>query len=91
MEFIKGGGTLPVPFNIIPTPKSVYYLSLKLFNLIFCCRDMKSKSSKLNNKQNNLEELPTICGRNGKNFTNNINNNHQVTIIDYFSEILLLY
>ena len=49
------------------------------------------KKRKLNNKQNNLEELPTICGRNGKNFTNNINNNHQVTIIDYFSEILLLY
>jgi hypothetical protein len=76
MEFIKGGGTLPVPFNIIPTPKSIYYLFLKLFNIIFCCRNMKSKSSKLNNRPNNLEELPTISGRNTRNTTNNKNNNN---------------
>ena len=59
MEFIKGGGTLPVPFNII-----------------FCCRNMKSKSSKLNNRPNNLEELPTISGRNARNTTNNKNSNY---------------
>ncbi|CAF1249920.1 unnamed protein product, partial [Didymodactylos carnosus] len=30
MEYIKEGATLPVPFNIIPTPKSLYYLYQKI-------------------------------------------------------------
>ena len=25
MSYFEDGGTLPVPFNMIPTPKSVYY------------------------------------------------------------------
>lgn len=26
MSYFEEGGTLPAPFNIIPSPKSVYYL-----------------------------------------------------------------
>ncbi|ESO82714.1 hypothetical protein LOTGIDRAFT_108754, partial [Lottia gigantea] len=36
MEYIKGECTLPVPFNIFPTPKSLYYLLRFFINL--CCR-----------------------------------------------------
>lgn len=32
MQYIKGGGTVPVPFNIIPTPKSVINLFRKIAN-----------------------------------------------------------
>ncbi len=34
MEYIKEGATLPVPFNIIPTPYSIYNLGKKFFNFI---------------------------------------------------------
>lgn len=30
MEYIKDGGTLPVPINIIPTPKSFVYMFKKI-------------------------------------------------------------
>lgn len=30
MEYIKDGGTLPVPFNVIPSPKSIYYFFKKI-------------------------------------------------------------
>ncbi|XP_050397743.2 short transient receptor potential channel 7 isoform X2 [Patella vulgata] len=33
MEYIKGECTLPVPFNIFPTPKSIYYLFRFFFNM----------------------------------------------------------
>jgi hypothetical protein len=36
MEFIKEGSVLPIPFNIIPTPASMYDLIKKVF---FCCKN----------------------------------------------------
>lgn len=35
MEYIKEGSTLPVPFNLIPTPKGVYLVSKKVFYYIW--------------------------------------------------------
>ncbi|CAF0823158.1 unnamed protein product [Rotaria sordida] len=32
MEYIQEGGTLPVPFNVIPTPKTFYYLYKRIFH-----------------------------------------------------------
>jgi hypothetical protein len=48
MEFIQGGATLPVPFNIIPTPKSAFYLSKKSINALlgFFSRTPKQSESK---------------------------------------------
>ena len=33
MEFIKEGSVLPIPFNIIPTPASIFSIMKKVF---FC-------------------------------------------------------
>lgn len=64
MEFIKGGATLPVPFNVIPTPKSFYYLVLKIFKFMrSCCKKSEKKEEHL--------DLPPVNGRaaNGTNGT----------------------
>ena len=42
MQYIKEGATLPVPFNIIPTPKTIIYLVNKVVNL---CKKNESKHS----------------------------------------------
>ena len=76
MEFIKGGATLPVPLNTIPTPKSVYYIFKKLLKLVCCFRDMKSKSNDLT-RRSNTNELPTISGNNAFK-ANNLNHKYNV-------------
>lgn len=37
ISYFKEGGTVPPPFNIIPTPKSVYYLLKWLYVKLFGC------------------------------------------------------
>jgi len=39
MNYIDQGGTLPVPFNVVPTPKSCRYAWLWLCSLCQCDRD----------------------------------------------------
>jgi len=39
MNYINQGGTLPVPFNMVPTPKSCSYLWRWLRSLFPCDRD----------------------------------------------------
>ena len=36
MEYISGESTLPVPFNIVPSPKCAWYVLTRLCSL--CCR-----------------------------------------------------
>lgn len=47
MEYIKDGGTLPPPINIIPTPKSVIYMFKKLVNF-FSRKKENSKNESCN-------------------------------------------
>ena len=65
MQYIKEGGSLPVPFNIIPTPKTIFNLIKKL---------KKSKETRpkarieLNDlpSKNGLQSKKNINGPNGQ-------------------------
>ncbi|XP_060593338.1 short transient receptor potential channel 7-like isoform X2 [Ruditapes philippinarum] len=37
MEYIKDESTLPIPFNIIPSPKTVFYILKTVFGCFCCC------------------------------------------------------
>ncbi|XP_041586443.1 putative short transient receptor potential channel 2-like protein isoform X1 [Vulpes lagopus] len=37
LSYFREGLTLPVPFNILPSPKALFYLLRKIFRLICCC------------------------------------------------------
>uniref|UniRef100_G3TLJ8 Transient receptor ion channel domain-containing protein n=1 Tax=Loxodonta africana TaxID=9785 RepID=G3TLJ8_LOXAF len=37
LSYFREGLTLPVPFNILPSPKSVFYLLRRIFQFICCC------------------------------------------------------
>ncbi|RNA03569.1 Short transient receptor potential channel 6 [Brachionus plicatilis] len=47
MEYIKDGGTLPVPINIIPTPKSIFYMFKKL--TVICLRKKENTKHERSN------------------------------------------
>ena len=69
MEYIQEGATLPVPFNIIPTPKSFYYLIKNLIDLVMCRR---KKAEETTEKPKDLnDDLPPIKPR-GKAANNNL-------------------
>ena len=56
MESISEGATLPVPFNIIPTPKTIYYLIKKINRLILNKKGTENENvdEDLANKVRNL-------------------------------------
>ncbi|XP_072900020.1 short transient receptor potential channel 4-like [Hemitrygon akajei] len=66
MSYFEEGGTLPTPFNIIPSPKSVWYLLTWIRNhlcvKVFC----KQKRRK-----------PESLGSLGRRAANNLRRNHQ--------------
>ncbi|XP_071074336.1 protein XNDC1N isoform X1 [Dasypus novemcinctus] len=37
LSYFREGLTLPVPFNILPSPKAVFYLLRRIFQFICCC------------------------------------------------------
>ncbi|XP_045191556.2 short transient receptor potential channel 7-like isoform X1 [Mercenaria mercenaria] len=37
MEYIKDESTLPIPFNIIPSPKTIFYIFKTVFGCFCCC------------------------------------------------------
>jgi hypothetical protein len=37
ISYFEDGGTLPPPFNIIPSPKSIYYGCLYIYRRVFGC------------------------------------------------------
>ncbi|KAL4235161.1 anthranilate synthase component II [Mactra antiquata] len=39
MEYIKDESTLPIPFNIIPSPKSGWYILKYVFGCLPCCKE----------------------------------------------------
>ncbi|XP_053161976.1 short transient receptor potential channel 2-like [Hemicordylus capensis] len=51
LSYFREGLTLPVPFNIIPTPKSIFYFIRGIFRFL-CCYKPK--------RQQNYPPLPTI-------------------------------
>lgn len=53
MNFIDEGNTLPVPFNMIPTPKSFRYLYNALKDLL-CCTDKEGLLELENAKRQNF-------------------------------------
>ncbi|XP_076470578.1 short transient receptor potential channel 7-like isoform X3 [Babylonia areolata] len=38
MEYVSGESTLPVPFNIVPSPKCLFYFLSRLLRFLCCCR-----------------------------------------------------
>lgn len=75
MEYIREGATLPVPFNIIPTPKSFYYLFLKLVNLFK--KKSKKEMSSSSSEPAAVADGGMARGNNGlaKNVTERAKNN----------------
>ncbi|XP_030602883.1 short transient receptor potential channel 2-like [Archocentrus centrarchus] len=37
LSYFREGLTMPVPFNIIPSPKAIFYILRGIFRRIFCC------------------------------------------------------
>ncbi len=60
------GGTLPVPFNVIPSPKSIYYL----FQRICLCKNKSSSNSLENNSANGNNSLPVMIQHPNSNSNN---------------------
>jgi hypothetical protein len=54
LEYIRDGGTLCVPFNMVPTWKSVFYLLFSGFRAICpcCCKPKVSKKAKTSRETN---------------------------------------
>nr|XP_056714786.1 protein XNDC1N [Euleptes europaea] len=52
LSYFREGLTLPVPFNVIPTPKSIFYVIRGIFGFLCCCKPKR---------QQNYPPLPTIC------------------------------
>jgi hypothetical protein len=71
------GGTLPVPFNIIPTPKSAYYL----FQRIFRCKKKSSSNSLEHNSSLENNTLPVMIRRPSLRTTPNANKNGGISAI----------
>jgi hypothetical protein len=57
MEYIKEGYTLPVPFNLIPTPLAISYTFKNLWKRI---EEKKSKLIKTNSISTNQIDEPSI-------------------------------
>ncbi|CAF0736641.1 unnamed protein product [Rotaria sordida] len=55
-------GTLPVPFNIIPTPKSVYYLFHRIFSCIKILKGSNEENLVSNNTNNSLSPTNNSSG-----------------------------
>jgi transient receptor potential cation channel subfamily C protein 6 len=58
MEFIKDGSTLPIPFNIIPTPDSIYNTVKSAMKLVR--RDI-SNTNNSNSEQKSAELNYQVC------------------------------
>jgi transient receptor potential cation channel subfamily C member 4 len=46
ISYFEEGSTLPAPFNLVPSPKSIYYLFRWLSSKVFCVRRMKRKEQR---------------------------------------------
>ena len=55
MSYFSDGATVPPPFNIIPTPKSILYL-LKWLSKILCAQTKKAKTEALKTIRVNMIE-----------------------------------
>ncbi|XP_053896167.1 short transient receptor potential channel 5 [Malaclemys terrapin pileata] len=71
MSYFDEGGTLPPPFNIIPSPKSIWYLCKWIHNQL--CPDMDSED-----EQKRHENLKTFTERHADNL---IQNQHYQEVI----------
>ncbi|KAK5918409.1 hypothetical protein CgunFtcFv8_003177 [Champsocephalus gunnari] len=64
LSYFREGLTIPVPFNIIPSPKAFYYMLRGLFRLIFCCFTSNAENkyppipSMSNDKEPEEDQIP---------------------------------
>ncbi|XP_044079646.1 short transient receptor potential channel 2-like [Siniperca chuatsi] len=64
LSYFREGLTMPVPFNIIPSPKAVFYILRGIFRRIFCCCTCNSEkkyppvASVTNGKGSEDSQLP---------------------------------
>nr|XP_021507704.1 short transient receptor potential channel 2 [Meriones unguiculatus] len=54
LSYFREGLTLPVPFNILPSPKAAFYLLRRIFRFICCC------SSCCKDKKSDYPPIPTF-------------------------------
>ena len=45
LSYFEEGGTLPTPFNVVPTPKTVWY-AINWLKEIMCCCSKQVKNSR---------------------------------------------
>ncbi|CAH1779725.1 unnamed protein product [Owenia fusiformis] len=70
MEFIKEGSTLPVPFNIIPTPKAIYYFFRSIYRTIHDCCFPKKRQSKFQKSARDVQTIKNILNNMGEKAKN---------------------
>ncbi|XP_068457141.1 short transient receptor potential channel 2-like [Clinocottus analis] len=64
LSYFREGLTIPVPFNIIPSPKAVFYILKGIFRKICCCCSCNSEKkypaldSMTNGKESENSQLP---------------------------------
>ncbi|CAJ1064162.1 short transient receptor potential channel 2-like [Xyrichtys novacula] len=64
LSYFREGLTMPVPFNIIPSPKAVFYILRGIFRRICCCCSCNSENkyppitSMANDKGSNRSQVP---------------------------------
>ncbi len=83
MQYIKEGATLPVPFNIIPTPKAFYKFCEKIYSRF------KRNKPNLKIELNNLSQM-SASGKPSKNVPNGINNKQDCNVIQQKSVLFSL-
>lgn len=59
MEYIKDGSTLPIPFNIIPSLKTVYYIIKTIFGKCCCHGDEEERTISHPGRVVDLEMFPS--------------------------------
>ncbi|CAF1291792.1 unnamed protein product [Adineta steineri] len=99
MEFIKDGGTLPVPFNIVPTPKSIYRLFCNIYAWMTKSKDPTNEQPvESGHSPSAIRPTPRANRRqstNGNGLTtvsngqlSNVPNNHRARQGSFFDQVL---
>ena len=86
MEYIKDGGTLPVPFNIIPTPKA-FYISFKKIIDVFKKKKKQQSQPKIRIEENNLQPIRN-GGKKIPSMVNNVTEQVQ-NVLNFFLIIFI--
>ncbi|ESP02049.1 hypothetical protein LOTGIDRAFT_111386 [Lottia gigantea] len=85
ISYFEDSGTLPPPFNIIPSPKILYYLLLWLKKTVLSCSPRQKRNRWQSIKVGSIEEyLKLFCFHFQKNLKKIESNRHSSISIEFF-------